>query len=163
MDQQLRDSALKVQKAVHELGYDFTVVEFDQSTRTSADAAAAIGCTVAQIAKSLVFRGKTSKEAILIIASGVNRVDVKKVSRIMGENVGRANADFVREETGFAIGGIPPVGHKKKLTTLIDEDLMGHHLIWAAAGTPHAVFRLTPDGLVSMTGGEVVSLAQESE
>lgn len=163
MDQQPKDSAQRVQQAVHQLGYDFTVVEFDQSTRTSTDAATAIGCTVAQIAKSLVFRGKASKEAILIIASGVNRVDVKKVSRILGEKVSRADADFVREETGFAIGGIPPVGHKKKLITLIDEDLMQHQLVWAAAGTPHAVFRLTPEGLVKMTGGQVVSLAEKSD
>lgn len=160
MDNQLKDSAQKVQQAVNALGYNFTVIEFDQSTRTSADAAAAIGCTVAQIAKSLVFRGKPSNQAVLVIASGSNRVDEKKVSKLVGEKISRATADFVRDETGFAIGGIPPIGHHKKLITLIDEDLLQHHHIWAAAGTPHAVFRLTPEELVNMTGGQVVDLAQ---
>jgi prolyl-tRNA editing enzyme YbaK/EbsC (Cys-tRNA(Pro) deacylase) len=161
MPNQLKESAQKVQQAVQALGYDFTVVEFDQTTRTSADAAAAIGCTLAQIAKSLVFRGKTSNTAILIIASGENRVDEKKVKEIIGENIGRADADFVREKTGFAIGGVPPVGHTQPLTTLIDEDLLKHKVIWSAAGTPNAVFRLTPAELVAMTGGQVVQVAKK--
>ncbi len=160
MSNQLKESAQKVQQAVQALGFDFTVIEFDQSTRTSADAAAAIGCTIAQIAKSLVFRGKTSNTAILIIASGVNRVDEKKVKEIIGENIGRADADFVRQQTGYAIGGVPPVGHTQALTTLIDEDLLKHEVIWAAAGTPNAVFRLTPAELVSMTGGQVAQVAK---
>src|SRR5580704_19718159 len=137
-------SALKVQAA---LGERFEVLEFDASTRTAAEAAAAIGCEVAQIAKSLIFRGGTSGRAVLIIASGADRVDEKKAAAAIGEPIGRADADFVREATGFAIGGVPPVGHKMPPVVLIDEALMAFGEIWAAAGTPNAVFRLTPADL----------------
>ncbi len=158
---ELKPSAKKVQQAVQELGFDFSVVEFDASTRTSADAAAAIGCAVGQIAKSLVFRGKTSGSPVLVIASGVNRVDEKKIKVILGEKIGRAGADFVREETGFAIGGIPPMGHTQEIKTIIDQDLMQYDEIWAAAGTPNAVFKLTPEELTAMTGGEVAEIKKE--
>jgi len=145
-------SALKVQAA---LGDRFTVLEFDAGTRTAADAAAAVGCKVAEIAKSLVFRGKESGRPVLVVASGVNRVDEKKVAALIGEKIARADADFVREKTGFAIGGVPPVGHASALLTLIDEDLLQFETIWAAAGTPNAVFKLTPAALVELTGGRV--------
>lgn len=151
-------SALKVQAA---LGDRFKVMEFDASTRTAADAAAAIGCEVAEIAKSLIFRGATSGRAVLIIASGVDRVDEKKAAAAVGEPIARADADFVREQTGFAIGGVPPVGHKTQPIVLIEERLMRFAEIWAAAGTPNAVFRLTPSELVELTGGRTVSVARK--
>ncbi|HWY83141.1 MAG TPA: YbaK/EbsC family protein [Roseiarcus sp.] len=151
-------SALKVQSA---LGDRFEVLEFDASTRTAADAAAAIGCDVAQIAKSLIFRGGTSGRAVLIIASGVDRVDEKNAAAAVGEPIVRADADFVREATGFAIGGVPPVGHKTKPIVLIEDSLLGFEEIWAAAGTPNAVFRLTPSDLVELTGGRTVAVARK--
>jgi prolyl-tRNA editing enzyme YbaK/EbsC (Cys-tRNA(Pro) deacylase) len=151
-------SALKVQAV---LGDRFEVLEFDASTRTAADAAAAIGCEVAQIAKSLIFRGGTSGQAVLIIASGVDRVDEKKAAAALGEPIARADADFVREATGFAIGGVPPVGHKTKPIVLIEESLLKLDDIWAAAGTPNAVFRLTPSDLVALTGGRTVAVARK--
>lgn len=150
-------SALKVQAA---LGERFEVVEFEATTRTAADAASAIGCKVAQIAKSLVFRGAGSNRPVLVVASGVNRVDEEKVADAVGEGIARADADFVREATGFAIGGVPPVGHKTLPITLIDESLMAFADIWAAAGTPSAVFRLTPSDLVALTGGRVATIAR---
>ena len=151
-------SALKVQAA---LGDRFAVLEFDASTRTAADAAAAIGCEVAEIAKSLIFHGRTSGRAVLIIASGVDRVDEKKAAAAVGEPIARADADFVREATGFSIGGVPPVGHKTPPIALIDESLMAFAEIWAAAGTPNAVFRLTPADLVEMTGGRAVAIQRQ--
>ena len=148
----LKTSAERVQTALSELGCDFQVREFPESTRTSAEAAAAIGCGVGQIAKSLVFRAKQSGRPVLVIASGANRVDEKKVGRLIGEKISRATPDFVREKTGFAIGGVPPVGHLELPITLIDRDLLAFEEIWAAAGTPNAVFRLAPDDLPRMTG-----------
>ena len=151
-------SALKVQAA---LGDRFQVLEFDASTRTAAEAAAAIGCEIAEIAKSLIFRGATSGRAVLVVASGVDRVDEKKVAAAVGEPIARADADFVREATGFAIGGVPPVGHKTAPIVLIEESLMQFAEIWAAAGTPNAVFRLTPSDLVELTGGRTVAVARK--
>ena len=151
-------SALRVQAA---LGDRFEVIEFDASTRTAENAAAAIGCSVAQIAKSLVFRATESGRPILVVASGARRVDEKKVAAAVGERIARADADFVREASGFAIGGVPPVGHKNPPIALIDEALLQLAEIWAAAGTPNAVFRLTPSDLVAMTGGRVVDVARE--
>ena len=142
-------SALRVQAA---LGPRYPVLEFDASTRTADEAAAAIGCTVAEIAKSLVFRSASGR-SVLVVASGVNRVDEKKVAALIGERIGRADADFVREATGFSIGGVPPVGHAIAPIVLIDETLMEFEAIWAAAGTPNAVFRLTPAELLALTGG----------
>jgi prolyl-tRNA editing enzyme YbaK/EbsC (Cys-tRNA(Pro) deacylase) len=155
---QLKPSAQKVQGAVRTLGFSFEVVEFSETTRTSAEAAAAIGCEVAQIAKSLIFHGKTSDKAILVIASGINRVNKNVIKETLGEKIGRADAEFVREKTGFAIGGVPPVGHSESLTTFIDKDLFNHETIWAAAGTPNAVFRLTPQELEIMTQGKVINI-----
>jgi len=150
-------SALKVQAS---LGPRFTVLEFDSTTRTTEDAAAAIGCTVAEIAKSLVFRAKETNRPVLVVASGVNRVDEKKAAALVGERIGRADADFVRVKTGFAIGGVPPVGHATAPVVLIDEDLMGLTEIWAAAGAPNAVFRLTPAELVALTKGTIAAIAR---
>jgi prolyl-tRNA editing enzyme YbaK/EbsC (Cys-tRNA(Pro) deacylase) len=150
-------SALKVQAA---LGPDYEVLEFDAGTRTAAEAATAIGCSIAEIAKSLVFRADPSGRAVLVIASGVNRVDEAKVAALVGEAIGRADADFVRAKTGFSIGGVPPVGHVEPLLTLIDESLGAFETIWAAAGTPNAVFRLTPADLLRLTGGKAVAVAR---
>ena len=150
-------SALRVQAV---LGDDYKVLEFDAGTRTVADAAAAIGCSVAQIAKSLIFRTESTNPAVLIVASGPNRVDEKRIAAEIGEPIVGADADFVREATGFAIGGVPPVGHKTQAITLIDEDLFQYETIWAAAGTPNAVFQLTPAGLAGMTGGRRSTIAQ---
>ncbi len=141
-------------------GFDVAVREFPQSTRTAAEAAAAIGCEVARIAKSLVFRARVSGRPVLVITSGANRVDETAVAALIGEKIGRADADFVRTATGFAIGGVPPVGHDTPAVTLIDRDLLALDEIWAAAGTPHAVFRLTPRDLVALTGGRVAEIKQ---
>ena len=140
------------------LGSGFAVVEFETSTKTSADAAAAIGCSVAQIAKSLVFRA--GDRPVLVVASGTNRVDEKKVSALLGEAIGRADADFVREKTGYAIGGVAPVGHAVPPAVLLDADLQQYDVIWAAAGTPNAVFRLTAVDLERLTGGRFVEVAK---
>lgn len=154
----LSSSAQKVQDTLNALGFNLQVIEFEQTTRTSAEAAQAIGCEVAQIAKSLIFKGKQSGRAILVIASGANRVDEKKLKAVLGEKVEKPEADFVREQTGFVIGGVPPVGHAQKLATLIDEDLLKLETIWGAAGTPNAVFKLTPAELVKMTEGKIVEI-----
>jgi prolyl-tRNA editing enzyme YbaK/EbsC (Cys-tRNA(Pro) deacylase) len=153
-----KDSVDRVRTALGDWGLETEIKEFSASTRTSADAAAAIGCSVAQIAKSLVFRAKPSGRAILVMASGANRVDEKKLAAALGETIGKADADFVRAETGFAIGGVSPVGHGIKLKTFIDEDLMAFSEIWAAAGSPNSVFRLTPQDLLRVTGGQILAL-----
>src|SRR5690349_4468335 len=149
-------SALKVQAV---LGPQFQVLEFEASTRTSQDAAAAIGCTVAEIAKSLIFKSASGRP-VLVIASGVNRVDEKKVRALLGEKIERADADFVRAATGYAIGGVPPVGHATPAVVLIDRDLQRFEAVWAAAGTPNAVFKVSPLDLVRLTQGQVVEIAK---
>lgn len=159
MAESLSRSAQRVQDALAALGFSMgQVIELPASTRTAAEAAAAIGCTVAQIAKSLVFRGVQSGEPVLVIASGTNRVNEARVAEVLGEPIAKADADFVRAQTGFVIGGVPPVGHNRPLRTFIDEGLRQYGEIWAAAGTPHAVFRLTPADLEALTGGEVIRL-----
>lgn len=154
----LSPSAARVQAILDAIGLGHTVVEHEASTRTSEDAANAVGCSVAQIAKSLIFRARTSGTPVLVIASGVNRVDEKAVGALIGEKIERADPDFVRESTGFAIGGVPPLGHAVPPLVLIDADLMALDAVWAAAGTPNAVFRLTPDQLVGKTGGRVAAV-----
>lgn len=159
MSETLSASAQKVQDALSALGFGaMQVVELPASTRTAQQAADAIGCTVAQIAKSLVFRAADSGDAVLVIASGTNRVDTARIADLLGEPLGKADADFVRATTGFVIGGVPPVGHAQPLRTFIDQDLQQHATIWAAAGTPRAVFKLTPGDLIAMTGGDVVQV-----
>lgn len=150
-------SALRVQDA---LGDGFEVLEFEESTRTAADAAAAIGCEVAQIAKSMIFRGADSDRPILVITSGSVRVDANKVSALLDEEVKRASPEFVRDNTGFAIGGVAPVAHRVEPVVLIDESLFDLDCLWAAAGTPNAVFRLLPDDLLRLTAGVVADIAE---
>ncbi len=158
----LSPSARRVQDALDAVGLGHRVVEHEASTRTSEEAAAAIGCTVAQIAKSLVFRARQSGRPVLVVASGANRVDERKVAALIGERIERATPDFVREKTGFAIGGVPPLGHAEPPLALIDADLAALPDLWAAAGTPNAVFRLTPDQLVSMTGGRLADVRKDA-
>ena len=149
-------SARRVQAV---LGPDFQVLEFEASTRTSQEAAAAIGCTVAEIAKSLIFRSAEGR-AVLVIASGVDRVDEKKVEALLGQSIGRADAEFVRERTGYAIGGVAPVGHASTPIVLIDSALARLAYVWAAAGTPNAVFRIAPADLIRLTQARVVDVAK---
>ena len=138
------------------LGYP--VSTFPAGTRTAADAAAAIGCDVAQIVKSLVFR-KRSGGALLVLASGRNRVDEAKVGALVAEPISKADAVFVRKITGFAIGGVPPVGHTEPIDTLVDRDLLSLGELWAAAGTPQTVFPIAPEELVRVTRGRVADVA----
>jgi prolyl-tRNA editing enzyme YbaK/EbsC (Cys-tRNA(Pro) deacylase) len=158
MSEPLSESAQKVQDALNRHGVPCQVMELPGSTRTAQDAAQAIGCRVEQIAKSLVFRRKTTSRAVLVVASGVNRVNEKKLRDLLSEPVEKADAEFVREHTGFAIGGVPPAGHSKPLEIFIDEDLFKYEEIWAAAGTPHAVFKLTARDLLKITQGKVVKI-----
>ena len=152
----LSPSAQKVQDQIKSLGYDYTVVEHAESTRTAQEAADRAGCKLGQIVKSLIFKGKNSGKPILVLTSGANRVDEKRISQYAGEAISRADADFVRRVTGFAIGGVPPVGHLQKMETYIDEDFLQYQTIWAAAGTPNAIFELKTEDLQNMTAGKVV-------
>ncbi len=158
MQQELSSSAQKVQNALAEMGYDYRVQELPQSTRTALEAAQAIGCQVEQIVKSLIFRTKQTGRAVLVVASGSNRVNEKNLAARLGEPIERATPDFVRQQTGYAIGGVPPLGHTNSLLTFVDEDLLQYSQIWAAAGTPFAVFGLEPAELVKMSGGEVTGI-----
>ncbi len=151
-------SVLKVEEALRELGFQNEVVELQSTTRTSAEAAQAVGCQVGQIAKSILFRGLKTDQPILVIASGINRVNEKRVEERVSEPIEKADAHYVRQKTGFVIGGVPPIGHLEKMRIFIDEDLLHYEEIWAAAGTPHAVFKLTPSDLVKMTGGSVLPI-----
>ena len=148
-------TAQKIQDALRALGYDYTVIEHAESTRTAQEAADRAGCELGQIVKSLIFRGKTSGKPILVLTSGANRVDEKRIAAYAGEPIGRADADFVRAATGFAIGGVPPIGHAQKMETYLDEDFLQYPTIWAAAGTPNAIFELRTEDLQRMTGGKV--------
>ena len=148
---ELPRAAARVQAALDSAGIETRVVELPQSTRTAAEAAQACGCEVAQIAKSLVFTGADG-EAVLVITSGINRVDEKRLG------LQRAGAAFVREKTGYAIGGVPPIGLATPLRTLIDEELLRFERIWAAAGTPNAVFEMRAADLPRITGGELTSV-----
>lgn len=150
----LSSSAQRIQDVLAAAGKSLVVQELPQTTRTANDAATAIGCAVAQIAKSIVFRGADG-QPVLVVASGINRVDPAKVASLVGQPIGKADADYVREQTGFVIGGTPPLGHLRAITTLIDEDLLSLEEIWAAAGTPNAVFCLRPADLVELTGGKI--------
>ncbi len=154
----LSPSAQKIQDLLHSLGYNYTVIEHAESTRTAQEAADRANCELGQIVKSLIFKGKTSHKPILVLTSGANRVDEKRISEYAGEAISRADADFVRAVTGFAIGGVPPVGHIQKMETYVDEDFLQYSTIWAAAGTPNAIFELQTEDLQKMTGGKVVQV-----
>jgi prolyl-tRNA editing enzyme YbaK/EbsC (Cys-tRNA(Pro) deacylase) len=147
-------TALRTSQLLREAGIDAQVVEFEQPTRTSAEAAAAIGCSVAEIAKSIVFRCKTSGQAVVVVASGDNRVSEAKVAAKLGEPLARADADFVRTATGYAIGGVAPLGYSQPVKLLLDEALQRFETVWAAGGTPFSVFPVKPDQLRGLTGGD---------
>ncbi len=154
----LSESAQKVQAALHQLGLPCEVLELPASTRTAPEAAQAVGCQVGQIVKSLIFRTQISRRPVLVLVSGSNRVNEAKLAGIIGEPILKAEADYVREQTGFAIGGVPPVGHFRRLPAYIDEDLLQYEEVWAAAGTPHAVFKLDPRELPRITGGTIIQV-----
>ncbi len=154
----LSKSAQRVQDAVSQQGLDFEVVELATSTRTAIEAAETIGSDVAQIIKSLVFRTKQDRQPILVLASGINRVNEKLIKAQLNQTIEKADADFTREVTGFAIGGIPPIGHAQKMMVFIDEDLLKLDELWAAAGTPHAVFSLKSTDIERLTQGTVIAI-----
>ena len=150
----LSSSAQKIQDQLLALGFNYTVIEHAESTRTAQEAADRAGCELGQIVKSLIFRGKDSGKPILVLTSGANRADEKRIAEYAGELIGRADADFVRAVTGFAIGGVPPIGHAQAMETYLDEDFLQYETIWAAAGTPNAIFELITTDLQKMTGGK---------
>lgn len=156
MSAALPPSAQRVQAVLQSHGLSLRVREMPDSTRTAEEAAAAVGCPVGAIVKSLIFRAQTTDRPVLVLTSGAHRVDTARVAEHLGEPVGKADAAFVRQHTGFAIGGVPPVGHATPPVTLVDPELLAYDTLWAAAGTPHAVFALTPADLRALTGGEVV-------
>ena len=154
----LSPSAQKIQDLLYSLGYNYAVIEHAESTRTAQEAADRVSCQLGQIVKSLIFQGKTSGKPILVLTSGANRVDEKRISGYAGEFISRADADFVRTVTGFAIGGVPPIGHTDKMETYLDEDFLSYQTIWAAAGTPNAIFELKTEDLQKMTNGKIVQV-----
>lgn len=160
MNKPLSASAQKIQEALHALGYPLNVIEYEMHTRTAQQAADAVGCTLGQIVKSLIFKGQVTGKPILVLTSGSNRVDEARISAYAGEPIGRADPEFVREVTGFAIGGVPPIAHSKPMETYLDEDLMQYGSIWAAGGTPNAVFELAPATLQTMTRGIIAQVKQ---
>lgn len=160
MTHQLAKSAQSVQAALDRAGLSCKVLELPSSTRTAVDAAKSIGCDIAQIVKSLIFKTKETERPVLVLASGSNRVKEKLIEQILGEKLTKAEAAFAKEITGFAIGGIPPVGHKHEVELIfIDHDLMALDKVWAAAGTPNAVFEIKSDDLCTITNGQIVVIS----
>ena len=155
---QLSATAQRVQDLLIAGGFQCNVVEFAESTRTSQEAADRAGCALGQITKSMIFKGNSTQKPILVLTSGANRVDETRISQYVGEPITRADPEFVRAVTGFAIGGVPPLGHSQQMQTYIDQDLLQYATIWAAAGTPKAIFELTPSQLQQMTSGRVVQV-----
>jgi len=154
----LPKSARKVDAVATALGLTLQIREMPESTRTAEEAAAACDCAIDQIVKSLVFRTARTGEPVLLLVSGANRVDTEMVESLLGEPLEWPDADFVRQVTGFAIGGIPPFGHAQPLRTYLDEDLLGHDRIWAAAGTPKCLFSVDPAALRTATGADVIAM-----
>lgn len=138
----LSKRARQFQAVLDERGTGLTVIELPDSTRTAQDAANTLGCSTAQIVKSLVFRDTETGAPVMVLASGPNRVDEKVIAGHLGREIAKADADFVKEATGYSIGGVPPLGHRNPVTLFVDEDLLGFDEVWAAAGTPHAVFKI---------------------
>ncbi len=149
----LKESAQRVQQEIYNKGFKNTIIELPGSTRSAQEAADEIGCSVSQIAKSIIFRIKDLDEPLLVVASGTNRVNEKKIAAKLQVKLGKADADFIREKIGYAIGGVPPLGHLTKVLTIVDQDLQQYETLWAAGGHPFAVFELTFEELLAMTGG----------
>lgn len=160
MSEELSASAQRFQEILRQRGYAHQVIELPASTRTAKEAAQAVGCEPGQIVKSLVFKAAHSQKPLLVLASGPNRVDERRLSELVGEPIEKADADLVRQWTGFAVGGVPPLGHKEPVAAFIDETLLQYDTLWAAAGTPRAVFQLTPADLRAMTAGRVVAIKE---
>ncbi|HOQ51882.1 MAG TPA: YbaK/EbsC family protein [Candidatus Atribacteria bacterium] len=158
MSGEVKSGVNRFREVLEKVGLSSRIVEFSCSTRSSEEAAQAIGCEIGQIVKSLVFEGAHTHRPFLVLASGENRVNEKQLECLVGEPVCKGDAQFVREKTGFAIGGVPPLGHKEKIETFIDQDLEKYEEIWAAAGDPRSVFRLSFQELVELTGGRVISV-----
>ena len=155
----LSPTAQRVQDALRAQGFAYQVIELSVPTRTAADAARAVNCEIGQIAKSLVFERVPGGLPVLVMASGANRVQEARLAKELAvASVRKPDAEYVRRFTGFAIGGVPPLGHDTLIDTLIDEDLLRHRVIWAAAGTPNALFQMDPADLARMTGGRVISI-----
>lgn len=160
MNQQLAKSAQSIQEALNKVGLICKVLELPGSTRTASDAALSIGCDIAQIVKSLIFKTQNTGKPVLVLASGSNKVNERKIESYVGETIVKADADFARTVTGFAIGGIPPFGHKSEIDLIyIDQDLMAFDEVWAAAGTPNAVFCIKSKDLLNLTRGQVTSIS----
>ncbi len=140
---------------------DIKIHNFDEFTHTAQQAATALGCDVSQIAKSLIFKS-TSGKPILVVASGSNRVDETKIATLLGESISKADADFVKEKTGYTIGGVPPFAFLNPIITFIDEDLQKFATIWAAAGTNNSVFSITPNNLIKLSSGQVANIKQST-
>jgi len=149
----LSPSSQKVQEALTKLGISAEIIKLPQTTRTATEAATALKCDVSQIAKSIVFEGVTSGFGVLVIVSGANRVSEEIVSKIVGEQIKKASPEFVRDKTGFAIGGVPPLGHLNPMKILIDEDLLKYDKVWTAGGTPNSVFSISMRDLLAATSG----------
>lgn len=154
----LSKNAQVVQNTLNQKGLEFNVVELSASTRTANEAAATIGCSVGQIIKSIVFVTHSTRKPILVLASGKNRINEKAIEKEIGMKIVKADANFTKDITGFPIGGVPPVGHKQIIDTFIDEDLLQFEELWAAAGTPNAVFRLCSADLNQITNGKIISI-----
>ena len=152
----LSSSVVRVQSALSAHDIDSEVLELTKTTATAQQAAEAVGCRVSQIVKSLVFMGKKSGKLFLLLVSGSNRVDTKKVSAVVAEAVKMAPPEYVHQKTGFAVGGVPPIGHLEKMDTLVDDDLLQFDALWAAAGTSHTLFKLSAKELVKITEGRVI-------
>jgi len=157
--EELNRGPARIADELRRLGVTTAVREMPDSTRSAAEAAAALGCNVAQIVKSLVFRSVISDEAVLVLVSGADRVDQSRLAEEVGEQVEQATGRFVKARTGYAIGGVPPVGHAQPLLTFFDDHLLDHALVWAAAGTPRAVFSIKPADLLRITSAKVVAIA----
>lgn len=156
----MKAANLRVQIALEASGIEFEIKLLPVAARTARMAAEALGCDVGQIANSLIFRDKSSASAVLVMCAGDRRVELAKIRRDTGIELGKADADFVRHETGFAIGGVPPVAHSNPLRCLLDESLQRHGEIWAAAGTPESVFCLSPWQLQHITAGRWLELTR---
>jgi prolyl-tRNA editing enzyme YbaK/EbsC (Cys-tRNA(Pro) deacylase) len=156
--QTLSPNAQRVQSALQSLGSTSVITEYAEACRTSAEAAVVLDCAIAQIAKSVIFKGETSGESILVITSGANRVDVAKVALVAGEKPGKADADFVRQHTGFVIGGVAPIAHSKPGKVLFDEDLLQFDRVFPAGGTPQAMFAINPNELLRISGATLADV-----
>jgi prolyl-tRNA editing enzyme YbaK/EbsC (Cys-tRNA(Pro) deacylase) len=148
----------RVMQAARQAGLDITILEMPQSTRTAEEAAAACGCNVGQIVKSLIFRRGDNNRPVLLLVAGSNRVDLDKAAARIGTGLLRADAGYVREETGFAIGGVAPIGAITPVTTFMDEDLLAHDTVWAAAGKSNSVFEIEPQVLLTAADAQIITV-----